>query len=74
VSELAELLTAIAALLGALVGVYGVIVSRRNSRSILRVERATNGMQGQLIEAVRAEAHAAGAKQGREDRAREPAP
>jgi hypothetical protein len=64
VGELAQLLTAIAACIGA-------VSSLRNSRKLSKVERATDGLTTQLVastaKASNAEGRAAGLEQGREE-------
>ena len=70
--ELALIITAAATLLAAIgglaVGIGGLFISIRNSRSIEQVHKATNSMKDELVQEVRESALAQGLKQGRAER------
>lgn len=58
----ALIITAVGTLLTAVMGAYGVVISKRNSKHIKKVEAATNGMKDQLVEEVRKASFKAGEK------------
>jgi hypothetical protein len=60
VHEVAEVLTAIGALIGAVGSTWSTIMSRQNSRDIKDVHTSTNSMKDELVAAVSAQRYAEG--------------
>lgn len=51
-----------------LAAVAALVVGLKNARKVEQVHRATNSLTDRLVALTRLEAHAAGVKQGREER------
>lgn len=73
-NEVAPIITAVAALVGAIGSIVGLLISLNNSRHLLEVKKSTNGLTTALVAVTARSAHSEGVLEGRAAEKRDPSP